>query len=453
VIRSAPGALPVLGHAVSLGRDPLRFLTSLPVHGDVVRIRLGPWPAYVVCRPDLVQRVLSDDRTFDKGGPFIDAFRTIVGNGLGTCPHQQHRRRRRWLQPAFHRDRLTEYAAVMTEQIAEQIDPAIATWRDGQVVDIPAAMHELTMRIVPRTLFGADVSATDITDLGRCVRTILAGVGRRVMLPVPVLHRVPTPDNLRFDRARRRVRELTGRLVDQHRRTGADHDSVLSLMLTAQDNGDAGLTDAEIHDEVVQFFLAGVEATPALLSWTWFLLDHHPDVLARLHTEVDTVLAGRVARYDDLPRLELTGRVVTEALRLYPPGWLITRTTTAEADLGGHRIPADATVVYSPYLSGRRHGDFPEPGRFDPDRWRAASPARGAFVPFGGGARRCVGDTFATTQAVLTVASIAARWRLHTACEVTPAARGVLAPRRLSMLIHSRVSPSAADGSGHATSG
>ena len=448
MIRSAPGALPVLGHAIQLRRDPLRFLTSLPAHGDVVRIRLGPWPAYVVCRPDLVQRVLSDDRTFDKGGPFIDAFRTIVGNGLGTCPHRQHRRRHRLLQPAFHHDRLAEYAVVMTERITAAISP----WRDGQVIDVPAAMHELTMTIVTRTLFATESS--DVAEIRRCIDAILVGVARRVTLPMSALHRVPTPGNLRFDRARRRLRQLTGQLVDDYRRAGADHGDVLSLLLTAQDDGGAGLTDEEIHDEVVQFFLAGVEATPALLSWTWLLLDRHPDLLARLHTEVDTVLAGRVARYDDLPRLDLTTRIITEALRLYPPGWLMTRATTTGADLGGHLIPAGATVVYSPYLSARRPGDFPEPDRFDPDRWRATPPARGAFVPFGGGARRCVGDRFATTQAALTVASIAARWRVHAipGARADPIARGVLAPSRLPMLIRSRPRPSTADEFRHATS-
>jgi pentalenene oxygenase len=168
------------------------------------------------------------------------------------------------------------------------------------------------------------------------------------------------------------------------------------------------------------------------------------------------VLGGRAARYDDLPRLDLTTRIVTETLRLYPPGWLMTRATTARVDLGGHRIPAGATVIYSPYLAGRRVTDFPGPDRFDPDRWPATSPARGTFVPFGGGARKCIGDTFAVTQASLAVATIAARWRLHAVpgIRTDPVARAVLAPRPLPMLIRRRMvaTPRQNDGDGHATS-
>jgi cytochrome P450 len=436
--QSAPAALPLLGHAVQLARDPLRFLTSLPAHGDVVRIRLGPWPAFVVCPPDLVHRVLLDDRTFDKGGPFIDAFRTVVGNGLGTCPHRDHRQRRRMLQPAFHPDRLASYATVMTEWITATVE----AWRDGQVVDIPAAMYEYATMVVTRTLFSADSEAADIAEIRRHINAVLAGVARRVILPVRALDRVPTPGNLRFDRARRHLRKLTSRLVDHYRRAGVDYGDVLSLLLAARDDSGHGLTDAEIHDEVIQFFLAGIEATPPLLSWVWLLLDRHPDVLARLHTEVDTVLAGRAACYHDLPRLNLTSRIVTETLRLYPPGWLLTRKTTTATELGGHSIPAGATVVYSPYLAGRRPNDYPEPDRFDPDRWRqgAAPVPRGGFVPFGGGARKCAGDTYATNQAVLIVASVAARWRLHTVAgaRTDPVTRAVLAPRSLPMLVRRR---------------
>jgi len=429
--RLAPGALPILGHATRLAAAPLPFLTSLPTAGDVVRIRLGPWPVYVVCHPDLVDRVLTDDRTFDKGGPFVNAFRAVAGDGLGTCPYRVHRRRRQLLAPAFDPDRLAGYAEMMAERIAATIAP----WRDQQIIDVPSAMHGLTTRIVTRTLFAAEPN-----PMAGSVDTVLAGVARRLVLPVPALDRIPTPGNLRFTRARHRLRHLTGRLMEQYRHTGTDHGDVLSLLLTARDENGVGLTDEEIRDEVVQFFLTGIESTPALLSWTWLLLDRHPDIRARLQAEVDTVLDGRIARYTDLPRLDVTARIITEALRLYPPTWLVTRTTTTKADLGGHRIPAHSTVAYSPCLTGRRAVEFPEPDRFDPDRWLAAPPARGAFVPFGGGPRRCVGDVFTTTQATLTVATIASRWRLHSVPKTQgcPVARHVLVPRAAPMRLRRR---------------
>ncbi|KAB2346910.1 cytochrome P450 [Actinomadura rudentiformis] len=430
---SAPWAVPVLGHAYQLGRRPLDFLDSLPAHGDLVQIKLGPWRAHVLCHPDLVHQVLVDDRTFDKGGPFIDRFRDVVGDSLGTCRHRDHRRQRRLVQPAFHRRRMPGYGAVASERI----DAVIRSWQHGQMIDVPAEMHDLTMATVTRTLFANAVEAPLITEIGRCVEAVTRGVARRVVLPVTLIGKIPTTGNRRFDRARDRLHRLTGGLIADYRRAGVDHGDLLSMLLTTEDDDGPGMTDEEIHDQVLMFFLAAVEATPALLSWACYLLGRHPEIQARLQDEADAVLAGSVAEHDDLPRLGLTQRVVTETLRLYPPGWLLTRTTTADVELAGHPVPAGTTIVFSPYLLGRRAELFPDPGRFDPDRWLDGEMRlpRGAFVPFGEGARKCIGDGFAKNQAALTLASIAARWRLQLtpSFRVRAAWRAVLAPRSLPM--------------------
>jgi cytochrome P450 len=430
-IGSAPGALPLLGHALALGRTPLDFLASLPAHGDLVRIKLGPWPAYVVCHPDLTHQILVADRTFDKGGPTYDKLRKAVGNGLGTCGHREHRRQRRLVQPAFHRDRIPGYAQVMTEQITAVTQP----WHDGQILDVPAVMNTLTTAVTTRTLFAAQIDESSLTEIQQCARDVLAGVARRVVMPFEWLDKIPTPGNRRFDRAQNRLRHHTSQLITNYRRAGIDHGDLLSMLLAASDDNGQGLADSEIHDQVIIFFLAGTESISTTLSWAWHLLGCHPDIQARLHTEVDTVLDGRIAEYHDIPKLKLTARVITETLRLYPPAWIFTRLTTTDTELAGQHLPAGTIVVFSPYVLHHRTDLYPDPDRFDPDRWHddnAHPLPRGAFTPFAGGTRKCIGDVFAMTQATLALASIATRWQLNPLprTRVHPAPRLALALAR-----------------------
>ncbi len=421
---TAPGGLPLLGHAPAFARRPLAFVARLPAHGDLVRLRLGPLDAYVACHPELVRRLLAEDRTYDKGGLVLDRAREVLGDGLATCPAAAHRRQRRMLQPAFHRDRLPGYAAMMAEEIAG----TTASWRDGDTIDVPAAMYRLTTAVTARCLFAAHERAGSL-PVHESMDVITRGVGRRVMMPLPGVDRIPTPGNRRFRRARQDLREITERLIADYRAVGTDHGDLLSMLLGARDEDGQGLSDAEIHDHVVTFLLAGMETTAATLSWAWTLLAANPSVRARLHTELDTVLDGRPARHEDLPALPLTARIVSETLRLYPPVWILSRTVTTATELGGHRVPAGATILFSPYLLHRRADLFPCPDRFDPDRWlTTARPAPGTYAPFGLGARRCIGETFGTTEAALAIATIAARWT------ITPTPGRPVRPTRSSSL-------------------
>ncbi|MER7766465.1 cytochrome P450 [Kitasatospora sp. NPDC096140] len=405
---TAPGGLPLLGHAPALLRRPFDFVAGLAAHGDLVRLRLGPLDAYVACHPELVRRLLDEDHAHDGGGPVPDSAREAPGDGLAACPATAHRRRQRMLQPAFHRDRLPGYAAMTAEEIAGTTAP----WRDGDVIDVPAAMYRLTTAVTARCLFAAHDRAGALPGQAS-MDAIVRGAGRRVMMPLPGADRLPTPGNRRYRRARQDLRDVTGRLIADYRAAGTDHHDLLSVLLGAVDEDGQGLSDAEIHDQVVTFLLAGTETTAATLSWAWTLLAANPAVRERLHAELDTVLDGRPARHEDLPALPLTARIVSETLRLYPPVWLLSRTLTADTRLGGHRVPAGATVLVSPYLLHRRADVFPCPGRFDPDRWlTTARPAAGTYAPFGLGARSCLGDTFGTTEAVLAIATIAARWTI-----------------------------------------
>ncbi|MFJ9724296.1 cytochrome P450 [Streptomyces sp. NPDC101209] len=429
---TAPGALPLLGHALRFLRDPLRFLRSLPDVGDVVTIRLGPVSAAVVCAPDLVRRVLVDDRTFDKGGFLFDRSREFLGNGLGTCLHKDHRRQRRMIQPAFHRTRLPGYAREMSAQAHAVTD----AWRHGQTIDVLAETTSISLRTTAATIFSAAPAALR-ESLAADLATLEEGVFRRMLLP-PHVDAVPTPGKRRYDRAHARSRQTIHRIIADYRADGVDHGDLMSMLLAAQDDlarpGTEGarLSDEEVRDQVMSFLFASTDTIGKALAWALHLLGRHPHITERLHAEVDAVLAGGVARFEDLPRLETTRNVVTETMRLYPPGWLLTRTTTVDAELGGRRLPAGTDVAFSPYQIHHRGDLFTEPERFDPDRWtpdRAAAVPREAFLPFGGGARKCIGDAYALTEATLALATIAARWRL----EPAPGRRVRAAPYALAL--------------------
>lgn len=414
-IATAPGALPLLGHLVQLLRDPLGFVTSLPEHGDLVRIRLGPFQAIVVCDPALTRHILLNDRIFDKGGPLFDRVREAIGYGLATCPHSAHRRQRRLLQPAFHPSRLGSYAQVMTAQFADLSN----SWRDGQVLDVPAAIQTNTARVIVATMFSDTLPAPVLHQAIDDVNALFAGVFQRMLLPPP-LDRLPTPGNRRYHQVRARLRHTMGGIIANRRKSSIDRGDLLSALLAARDPDSAGdsqgLSDAEIYEQVVAFFIAGTETTASVLAWSLHLLARHPDIEERLHAEVDAVLNGGVAAYEHLPKLALTSRIITEILRLYPPGWLLTRSAVVDTHLGGHPIAANTIIAYSAYLIHHRPDLYPDPERFDPDRWdstRRPPPPHDAFIPFAAGPRKCIGDQFGMIAATLGLATIAARWRLR----------------------------------------
>jgi cytochrome P450 len=430
-VSRAPRALPLVGHGLQLLLRPLQFLTSLSACGDMAEILLGSHRAYVLCRADLVHQVLVDDRTFDKGGPFYDSIRQLAGNGLATCPYSQHRRQRRLVQPAFHSSRLAGYATLMAETAAQ----GIAAWRDGNVIDVLSEMYAVTTRVVVRSLFGAEFSVAAAAEARHDMNVVVSRLYKRMLTPAPLRRLVGSSG---LERAMARLRVTTARIIDEYRRNGIDHGDVLSMLLAVRDDRGDELADPEISDQVLTFFLAGSETTAASLAWALQLIATRPDIEQRLHAEVDAVLGGRLASLDDLPRLELTRRVITETLRLYPPVWLFSRTTTIDTALGGYPVPAGTTVIYSPYFIHRMADLYPSPDRFEPDRWRDArmeQASRGAYVPFGGGPRKCIGDTFSMTIGAVVLASVVARWRLSpvAGAQASPRPQLTLVPKALKM--------------------
>jgi pentalenene oxygenase len=438
---SAPGRLPLVGHVVPLMRRPVEFLGSLGSYGDLVEIRLGPTRAYVPCHPDLLRQVLTEDRTFDKGGPLFDRAKAIVGNGLGSCPHQDHRRQRRLVQPAFHRARMAQYATVMEDEISLLMD----SWKDGQTVDAFPVFYDLALRISLRTLFAGYTGEIDFDRFRKSFSTVLHHIVAQMFLPEVWKH-VPTRANRRFREAMAYLDLTVSRIISEYRQSGVDHGDLMSILIAPPEDGQgAGLTDVEVRDQVISLLLAASETVPACLAWALYLLDLHPEIAVKLKQETDAVLGGRPARPDDVGDLPYTAQVLTESLRLYPPGWIFTRVTTKAVELAGTQLPAGATVIFSP-PTVHRHGDsYAHPENFDPDRWlsgQVSRPQREAFTSFGGGARKCVGDTYAMTEMTMILATVVQRWEAVCApgTDIRPAPLATINyPRRLLLRLTRRV--------------
>ncbi|GLW94933.1 cytochrome P450 [Actinokineospora globicatena] len=432
-IPSAPGAVPLLGHAPRMVRDPLAFLESLPQHGDLVRVRLGPVRAVVVCGVELTDDVLRDDHVFDKGGPFWDRVREFAGDGLSSCPHHLHRRQRRLVQPAFHASRLPDYAAVM----AREATAAAEDWGDGEVLDVLPRMLGITSRIVAATMFSDALTDDEVGQVLDDTAVLLTGLYRRMMTP-PILDSLPTPGNRAYRRATVRLRETLHQLVVDRRLGGGDHGDLLSALVAAQDPQTRGRsTDTELTDQLITFFIAGSETAASCLAWSLHLLATRLDLQERVRAEASAILAAGVAAGPETT----TGKLITESLRKWPPVWLFTRTTTMDTQLGDYEIPADTAVVLSPHLVHHRPDRYPEPDRFDLDRWTSAPTPRTPYLPFSNGPRKCVGNHYALTEITLVLAAITSRWHVEALSdnEIRPTIAATLRPRdlRLRVTAHS----------------
>jgi len=436
-----PKSLPLLGHALHLLRTPWDFLAAARPVGGVVKIRIGPSPAYLVNDPALIRRVLvTDSKKYVKGVQF-DRLRPIIGNGLVTAAGEEHLKHRRLVQPAFHHSRIAGYAATMRE-LAVQMT---ATWQDGAQIAVDQELAELALKIAGKTLFSTELGGAAVDEVVRSMPILLDGLTKRSLAPTTLLERLPTAGNRRFNEANRRVRQVVDRIIAEYRQSGVDHGDMVSMLLLARDaETGEGLSDHQVSDEVITMLLAATETTSNAMSWALHALGQRPDVEARLHAEVDAVLGDDELTVEHIGRLAYTRRVVTETLRLYSPAWLLSRRSTEPVTLGGHRLPAGASIMFSPYAVQRDPGLYAEADVFDPDRWlpeRANEIPRPAFIPFGAGNRQCIGEGFAWTEAVVVLATIARHWRLRPAVrpeEVRMLPGATLTPSQLPMLSRRR---------------
>lgn len=437
-IPRAAGSLPFVGHAIPLLRDNLEFIASLRrAYGPVVEITLQPGTRTVIVQdPGLIQDMLKD-KTLDKGR-FFEKMSQLLGDSVVTAAGEEHTGKRRQLQPAFARGEIARYVDIMRDEA----DAAVDGWEPGRTLDVREAMVALSLDMLARTVFSGSLDDTTFRRLRRDLSVVMNGVGARIMLPDWV-ERLPLPFNRRFDRARDAVRATVHHAVDDLQAAGHDTGDMLSLLLRARDEETGRpLTAHQICSEILTLAVAGTETTASVLSWTLYELARHPDVEARVLAELDDVLGGGPVTFEDITRLPYLGRVVTEVTRLHHTGWLVTRRTVAETRLGPWTLPAGTELAYCQHALHRDPALFPNPLDFDPDRWldSAQPPPSGAFLPFGAGKHRCIGDRFALTELLTAVATIIRRVRLDLTrgTVVRPVARATVRPRTLLMTVRPR---------------
>ncbi|HEX8286291.1 MAG TPA: cytochrome P450 [Pyrinomonadaceae bacterium] len=423
----------VMGNMREFNGGPLDFIERCAREfGDVVPTRFLHIPALFLYHPDHVEYVLATGgKNFIKAATMRSPFfQRIAGNGLVSSEGDFWRRQRRLAQPAFHRGRIEAYAATMVEFT----ETALEGWRDGLVLDAHEEMMLLTQRVVARTLFSADISG-DSREIGQALSRLVRPFASQTTLKWILDNRLPTPAHLRFNRDVRRIDRFVYRIIGERRASGEDTGDLLSMLLSAQDEDGSGMTDKQLRDEVMTIFLAGHETTAVALTWAWYLLARNPEAEEKLAAELSEVLGGRAPTVEDLPRLRYAEWVVKESLRLYPPAWAVGREALRECEVGGYRIPKGAQVIAYPWVIQRDPRWFTDPQAFRPERWGEESISRlpkYAYFPFGGGPRLCIGNYFATMEAVLILSTIARRFRLRLVSDdpVEPFPALTLRPKR-----------------------
>ncbi len=395
------------------GRDPLVFFTDIArTYGDIAAFRMGGEQMFLLNDPQLVRDVLVTHNKNFRKGKGLERSKRVLGEGLLTSEGATHLRQRRLMQPAFHRDRIAGYGDTMVGYA----DRMRRGWTDGATLDIAREMNRLTLSIVGKTLFDADVES-QAAEVGEALTGVMESFWMLMLPFADFLERLPVPKLRRARLQRARLDAIIYGMIADRRASGRDHGDLLSMLLSAQDEEDGGgMTDVQVRDEAMTIFLAGHETTANALTWLWYLVSGAPDVETALHAEVDTALHGRLPTMRDLGSLPYVERVVTEAMRLYPPAWLLGRRAIAEYPIGPYVAPARSILLMSPYLIQRDARYYADPDTFNPDRWtpefRAGLP-KFAYFPFGGGPRQCIGESFAWMELILLVATIAQQWRLR----------------------------------------
>ncbi|TQJ85413.1 cytochrome P450 [Streptomyces sp. SLBN-31] len=461
---TAPGRLPLIGHGLRLVRDPLPFIASLREHGSVVRIRIGPTPAYVVTDPALARRVLVTDAAhFPKGGKYYDALRVFLGDGVATVADgDTHLRNRRLMQPMFSKAHIAERGNAMIEQVRTMV----SGWPAHEPRDMFAGMNEITLATFLVAVFGADLPAHLEGEFTALMPEIMRGTIRQVILP-PWISRLPLPANRAHTDRVARLRALIDQAIDHHTAprgsawadgtsgpasedgaTGTEacpHTSearrqqggLFKTLIGVEDQ----LGRRQLQDEAITLLAGAIETTGTTLAWALYEIARNPAIERRLREELASVCEDRPLRYHDLDQLPYGRRVLQEAIRKYGVSWMVTRTTARDIVLGGHLIPEGADVVWSPYLHQHDPAYYPDPDTFDPDRWETdrAAATRGSFLAFGDGRRKCIGENFAWVELQIILATILQLWPRFEMTSRPPRAQAVITvkPDALTMEFHS----------------
>lgn len=409
-----PKGTRVMGVMSEFNRDALGFIERLQRdYGDIVWSRFLYVPALFLYHPNEIEYVLATNaKNFVKAMTLrSNFFQRLVGNGLLTSEGEEWKRQRRLTSPAFHRHRIANYGDTMVSFTRR----LTSSWSDGETRDMHRDMMRLTLEIVVRCLFNADVS-NDVDHVGETLKELVKPFASQATLKWILNNRLPTPQHLRFHRFAKKIDKVVYRIIAERRAQGDDAGDLLSMMLKARDEDGSQMSDQQLRDEVMTLFLAGHETTALVLAWAWYLLGSNPEAEKKFHAELDEIIGDREPTFDDLPRLKYTEQIAKEVMRLYPPAYGLGREAIADCEIGGYRVPAGTQVFVFQWVTQRDPRFFDEPLAFKPDRWTEEFEAqlpKYAYFPFGGGPRACVGASFAMMEMILILATIGQRFRLE----------------------------------------
>ncbi len=382
-------------------------------YGDIAHYKIGWNHIVFLNHPDYIRELLVVQNDNFVKERTVRRSKMLLGDGMITSEAGEHRTQRQVAQPAFHRQHIPRYAAIMVREAGRMCE----SWRDADTRDISIEMMHLTLNIVAKALFATDLGS-EVNELTDAINRIMGLYNFLVVLPVAEwLVHVRPPGLAAFVRARKRIDAVVYRMIEAHRREKSDRGSLLDLMLAAFPERTEE-SERSLRDQVITIFLAGYETVANALAWTWYLLSENPECERRFHEELNRELNGRLPTYDDLPRLSYVEKVFAESMRLYPPAWAMGRYARHDFQLGDFLLPAKTTVLASQFVLHRDPRFFPDPLRFDPERFAPEAKARRAkftYFPFGAGARQCIGESFAWMEGVLLLATIGQKWRLKLA--------------------------------------
>lgn len=409
-----PPGTPVMGVMREFNSDQLGFIERAQrEYGDIVWMRFLYVPALFLYHPDQIEYVLATNpKNFKKSMSLrSNFFQTLVGNGLLTSEGEEWKRQRRLSSPAFHRHRISAYADTMVDYTKR----LYSSWQTGQELDMHREMMRLTLEIVVRCLFRADVS-NDVDHIGQTLKELVKPFASQATLKWILNNRLPTPEHLRFHRLARRIDDVVYRIIAERRASGKDEGDLLSMLLAMRDEDGSQMTDQQLRDEVMTLFLAGHETTALTLAWSWYLLGTNPDAEKRFHEELDQVLGVRSPEMSDLQQLKFTEQIVKESMRLYPPAYGLGREAINDCEIGGYPVPSGTQVFMFQWVTQRDDRFFDQAEKFKPSRWTKEFEEqlpKYAYFPFGGGPRACIGASFAMMEMMLVLATIGQRFRLQ----------------------------------------